>query len=112
MKKFNTKSDSNESLINQYVYMHQTNSEMSIHRIFKVVKYIDDNDYIVENHYYFTIPFNKSCKCFCYNGENKIEFNDDMYIMDNDEYVNTFRMFKENDSKVANSIPLKIIQDK
>ena len=106
-----------KKFIDNYLYVKQSNKEMDIHHIFKVEDLLDESPitYKVDKHYYFTVPFNTKCKGFCYHNNLipfKLEWNDKIYIMDYDEYLDTFRSFIKNDGKSVYEIPSKLIQDK
>ena len=107
----------NNELIGKYIYVKQSNDEMDIHKIFKIVEILNEYPviYKIEKYYYFTIPYNKECKCFYYKGSKdtyEVNYSDTLYILENDEFINTFRAFIKNDGKSPNEIPSKIIQDK
>ena len=105
-----------EHFIDSYAYIKQSNKDMDIHHIFKIIGLKESSPiiYNVDKHYYFTVPFNEQCKGFCYAGNNYIElgWNDKLYIMSVSEYIDTFRAFIKNDGKSKNEIPSKLIQDK
>ena len=105
-----------ETFIGKYAYIKKTIKDVDIHQIFKITG-LDPEDnmtYMVEKYFYFCIPQNKNIKCFCYTGKDrmKYDYKDEMYILDDDEYLNTFREFVKNDGKTSNEIPSKLIQDK
>ena len=104
-------------LIGKYIYIKQSNKEMDIHKIFKIVKILNEYPviYKIEKYYYFTVPYNKECKCFCYEGGKdtyEVNYSDTMYVFENNEFIDTFRTFIQNDGKTPDEIPSKIIQDK
>ncbi len=104
-----------KDLIGKYIYSKTSNKDMDIHRIFKIKEIKSEHPitYDTEKYYYFTIPYNQQCKCFCYGDESIIQLTqkDELYIMQLNEYINTFHEFIENESKYPYEIPSKIIQD-
>ena len=107
-----------KEFVGNYVYIKKSNKDFDTHQIFKIVGLSeeDDHTFIVNKYYYFYIPNsnNMNMKCFCYEGNNKCTYGpkDEMYILDDDEFIDTFREFIKNDGKSKNEVPSKIIQDK
>lgn len=101
------------NLIGKYIYLHRFDKESSCHHIFKLTDIIEST-YLTDRHYFFYIPNDKNCKAFCYDGVGQIDlcYKDKLFILDNEEYIDTFRMFVKYDSYNVHSLPDKIIQDK
>jgi len=106
----------NKNMEGKYVYMKRSNKEMDIHYIFNIknVISVDPVEYEVERQYYFCIPFDKDRKCFYYDSKQnvKLDYNDVLYELSYDEWIDTFRSFITNENKSVNEIPSKIIKDR
>ena len=105
-----------ENYINKFGYIKKTTKDMYIYQIFKIVglNELDDHAFNVEKYFYFCVPIEKNIKCFCYTGSAVLKYNykDELYILDDDEYLDTFREFIKNDGKLNTNLPSKLIQDK
>jgi len=96
------------NLIGKYIYLKRSNKDMIIHRIFKINDLLNSNPitYKVDKQYYFTVPFNQECKCFCYNGTNVIEldYREEIYSITDSEYLNMFRTFVNFDGYLSKDV--------
>ena len=114
------------SLISNYIYFNRkfVNDEYNVYYIYKL------NDICVSdgmkdwqvNHipsiaYKFVVAVNNvnERKAYLYYESDPIlvdMYKDELYIMDYDEFINTYRVFYENDGKLITALPNKLIQDK
>lgn len=107
----------NSVMRGKWIYLKRTTRDKDIHYIFKIQNIKQPNPliYTTYRQYYFSKPFIGECKCFCYKSNiNEIEINnkDIMYELDADEWLDTFRVFVNNDNVKAQDAPDKLIQDK
>jgi hypothetical protein len=70
-------------------------------------------EYETSRCYYFMVPKNNNCKCFLYDNILKVKVPSKaiLYKLSFEEFVNTFRVFIQNDKKYPNELPDKLIQD-
>lgn len=111
-----SRSYGNADLIGKFAYVSQQFIDCSCHHIFKITDIIDESKptYLTDKHYMFAIYKNPQHKCFCYDGNKELElsFKDQLYILDEDEYIGSFRNFVNNEAKRACELPDKLIADK
>lgn len=103
-----------ESMKNKYIYMKRSNKEMDIHYIFSIENVILSNpaEFKTTRQYYFCIPFMKERHCYCYESNDNIvlNYNDILYELSYDEWLDTFRSFVENEGKLVCELPDKVIK--
>lgn len=120
MDKITNKSNiysNNNVMKGKWIYVKRSKKETDIHYIFKVKDVVEGSnptEYEVEREFYFTIPLDKECKCFCYDSNDNfiLDKQDVLYEMGYDEWLDTFREFVKNDGMKSSDIPAKIIQDR
>lgn len=104
------------SVINKYLYYTTTGKESNLYYIFKCEDIISNSPvkYKCSRCYCFMVPKNDACKCFLYDDYKTITLpaSCSLYEITFGEYVDTFRVFVDNDGKLPNELPSKIIQDK
>lgn len=120
LNKFNNKMElidkkqyKNESLIDKRYFLHRSTKDNEIFYIFKIEKLLDDNPikYKTIRQYYFCIPNDiLRNKCYCYEGGDKIEFlyNDKLFQISENEYLDLFRKFIKNDGEHKDNVNLGI----
>ena len=105
-------------LINKYIYYKEERRDSYLYFILNV-KNIDFNE-ITNNIIYYTnkcyllnVPKDLTQKAFVYDNYTKVNIsnNFDLYEMSFAEFVNTFRIFINNDGKLVSELPSKLIQD-
>ena len=105
-------------LINKYIYYKEERRDSYLYFILNV-KNIDFNE-ITNNIIYYTnkcyllnVPKDLTQKAFVYDNYTKVNIsnNFDLYEMSFTEFVNTFRIFINNDGKLVSELPVKLIQD-
>jgi hypothetical protein len=105
-----------ERVCNKYLYYTTTTKDATLYYIFKCETIMSNSPvkYGCSRCYCFLVPKDNSCKCFLYDNYKHITLppNTNLYEVTFGEYVDTFRVFVENDGKYPSELPSKIIQDK
>lgn len=114
------------SLISNYIYFNRkfVNNEYNVYYIYKLndISVSDGMKDWEVNHipsitYKFVVPVNnineRRAYLYCESYPILVDmYKDELYIMDYDEFINTYRTFYKNDGKLITSLPNKLIQDK
>lgn len=110
--------DNLDELSNNFLYLKQETKEAYLYNIFKVVsleknKYTNQITYQTDKYYMLFVPKLASGTTFIYDTYKTISlgFNDLIFKMTQQEYLDTFRSFLSCEGKRANELPSKIIQD-
>jgi len=106
----------NESLLNQYVYMKRSDKEYDRYYIYLINQIILNvtPKYLLSKCYILHVPKNDNTKCFTHDSltEITVNYNDELFILDIDEFIDTFRVFVNSEGLFRKDLPIKIIQDK
>lgn len=105
--------------LNKYIYCKTESKEYNLFHIFKPINILEDNKYETiyncEKYYLYILSKSSDKHCFFYEKQNKIDFNKidkiDFYNMSEQEFVDTYISFKENDNKYPNQLPVKLIKN-
>lgn len=104
------------AMINKYIYMKRITTDMTLYHIYKIDKVINEDTYNIiyesERSFVFKVPKDKNQCAYTYDDIKQIHINayDELYELSKNEWLNTFRVFVENDGIKAKSLPDKIIQ--
>ena len=105
-----------EFVKDNYLYYKNHTKDNDVYYIFKCKNIISNNPlvYGCSRCFVFSVPVENNRKCFVYDNYKKIELptTADLYKLSFTEFVDTFRVFVQNDGKYPNDLPIKIIQDK
>lgn len=121
MKKLEKTKQNNEYinidiLKNKSVYFCKSDYNSSTYYIFKISKVISTSPLIYEIYrgFMFYVPKDSNCKAFTYNIDKKefnMDYKSDLYLMNEEEYLNTFRNFVKNEGLYVKDLPTKLIAD-
>lgn len=108
-----THSHFDRDLIGNFIYIQKNDKISSSHHIFKLTDIIDST-YVGSKHYFFHIPVDRGNRAFCYDGIGQIDiaYNDKIFVIDEDEYLDTFRSFVRHDGYRVSDLPDKVVKDK
>ena len=105
-------------LIDKYLYYKEERNDSNLYYIIKINSIdFDQNSqditYLVDKCYLLYVPKNDELKAFVYDNYTKVDISkdSDLYEMSFTEFVNTFRVFVNNNGKLVSELPSKLIQD-
>lgn len=111
VKEFN-----NPNLINSHIYLKQTIKDGEKLYI-GVLDNIDDNVYTINyklsKGFFFFIPTDNKLKGYCYDAKDPVTINkyrDELYILSDTEYLDTFRAFVKNDGLLKDELENELIK--
>lgn len=103
-----------EGMVGKYVYMKRVIKDYTLHYIFKIDEILDTNPvkYKTEKCFMFSVPKNKLIKCYVYDNTSKIEvqFDDNLYEMTPNEWLDTFRSFVKHEGIESGQLPEDFIK--
>ena len=106
----------NESLLNQHIYMKRSDNEYDRYYIYLINQIILSitPKYLLDKCYILHVPKNDNIKCFTNDSlsELTVNYNDELFVLDRDEFIDTFRVFVNSEGLYRKDLPIKIIQDK
>lgn len=120
MVKIETKSKvsfNENDIVDKFLYFKTENKEYVMYyilRINSIEKVTDlETKCLTRQCHYLSVPKDDKIKCYLYNHINYIEISNDtdLYEMNIDEYLNTFKTFVNCEGKYPSELPTKLIQD-
>ena len=100
---------SSKTLLGKRILIERNTNTDKIYYIMKLVNSQEENhnvQFFGERKYYFCIPTDNRTKCYCYNNISviDIEWNDKVYAISEDEYLDIFKKFVKYDGMDKNNI--------
>ena len=108
---------STKELTGSHIYLKRSNKEYDMLYIGVITDVIKDENllkYKLKHCYMLTVPKEKNRKAYTYENVNEIDIykDEDLYMLDYDEYIETFRNFVKCEGTYSQDLPEKIIADK
>lgn len=105
-----------EFVKDNYLYYKNRIKDNDVYYIFKCENIISNSPlvYGCSRCFAFSVPVENNRKCFLYDNYKRIELPPrvDLYKLSFTEFVDTFKVFVQNEGKYPNDLPDKIIQDR
>lgn len=103
-------------MIGKKIYMKRSDKESNMYYIFSINNIINSTlpiKYELKNCFMLFVPHDQNRKVHVYENYKEIElkYNDLLYELDVNEWLETFRTFVKYDSDYVQNLPSKIIQD-
>ena len=100
---------SSNALFSKKILIERNIKTDKIYYILKLTNSQEENynvQFFGERQYYFSIPTDNRTKCYCYNNISTIdiEWDDKVYVISEDEYLDIFRKFVKYDGTDKNNI--------
>ena len=104
-------------MVGKYIYYKSKSSDANLYYIFNIESVIPINEteikYKLKRCFLMYVPVDENRTSFLYDNYKDITIyvSSELYELTFTEYVNTFRVFLQNDGKVVKELPDKLIQD-
>ena len=104
-------------MVGKYIYYKSKSSDANLYYIFNIESVIPINEteikYKLKRCFLMYVPVDENRTSFLYDNYKDITIyaSSELYELTFAEYVNTFRVFLQNDGKVVKELPDKLIQD-
>jgi len=112
MELIDRKQYTSHELLNKRLLIQKNKKFDKVYYIFKLTKIQEDHplQYFTERQYYFCIPTDNRTKCFCYDSNLPItiEWEDKVYQISENEYLDLFRKFVQYDNNDKYNVDLGI----